>query len=67
MIILLNLILIWKEIFELNPELKYISSRIKLYGISNDIGIKISDNKYEVIEGHMYIIEHKNVKRSRRI
>ena len=47
---------------ELNPELKYISSRIKLYGISNDIGTKISDNKYEVIEGHMYIIEHKNVK-----
>ena len=51
-----------KRDFELNPELKYISSRIKLYGISNDIGIKILDNKYEVIEGHMYIIENKNVK-----
>lgn len=51
-----------KSDFELNPELKYISSRIKLYVISNDIEIKILDNKYEVVEGNMYIIENKNVK-----
>lgn len=49
--------------FELDSELKYISSRIKLYEISNDIGIKILDNnKYELIEGNMYIIENKSVK-----
>lgn len=48
---------------ELSPDLKYISSRIKLYGISNDVGIRLLNNNYELIDGTMYTIENKNIKK----
>ena len=36
-----------------------LSNKIKIYGLPNETGIRISDNNYEIIMGDLYVI-HKN-------
>jgi peptidase E len=43
----------------LNEELYPLSNKIKIYGLPNETGIRISDNNYEIIMGDLYVI-HKN-------
>lgn len=40
-------------------ELYPLSNKIKIYGLPNETGIRISDNNYEIIMGDLYVI-HKN-------
>lgn len=40
-------------------ELYPLSNKIKIYGLPNETGIRISDNNYDIIMGDLYVI-HKN-------
>ncbi len=47
----------------LKNELYPISTDLNIYGLTNNTGVKISENeKYEIIKGDLYIISHKKLK-----
>lgn len=43
-------------------ELYPISNKLKIYGLPNDGGIRIEDDKHEIVRGKIYIIENNEVK-----
>lgn len=45
----------------LKNELYPISNKIDIYGLPNDGGVKIQDEKFIIIKGNIYLIKEKNV------
>ena len=44
-------------------ELYPLSNKIKIYGLPNETGIRISDNIYEIIMGDLYVIYKNEIKK----
>lgn len=45
----------------LSNELYPISSRLKIYGLPNDGGIRIENNTHKIVKGNIYLIENNKV------